>query len=79
MKRLGLRTEPYSTYVYRTPHVGQVILAQQLNVACPSGTKRLVTIAGAGHNDLLARGYAPYCAEVRAHFASVLRLAGTQR
>jgi len=38
--------------------------AEELYDVCPSQAKRLVTIPGAGHNDLLLRGYQTYLSEL---------------
>lgn len=39
--------------------------ADELLSACKSEQKKLVKIRGAGHNDLLFRGFATYCKEIR--------------
>jgi len=47
--------------------------ARELYEACPSRSRELIEIEGAGHNDLLMRGFDRYFAAVRAH---VERIAG---
>jgi len=39
--------------------------------ACPNADKRLIQVDGAGHNDLLLRGFDTYLSELREHVAKV--------
>jgi alpha-beta hydrolase superfamily lysophospholipase len=45
--------------------------AEELLIACKSEQKKLVKIRGAGHNDLLFRGFSIYCAELRGFIAQL--------
>jgi len=45
--------------------------AEELLMACKAEQKKLVKIRGAGHNDLLFRGFATYCAEIREYIVRI--------
>ena len=47
--------------------------AEALHKACPSQKKKLIKIEGAGHNDLLIRGFNIYFAEIKALIESIAR------
>lgn len=52
-------------------HIIPISDSEALYNACGSKTKRLVKINGAGHNDLLLRGFAQYCTEIRDHIVRI--------
>ncbi len=45
--------------------------AEELLMACKAEQKKLVKISGAGHNDLLFRGFATYCAEIKEYIIHI--------
>lgn len=48
-------------------HIIPLVDSKALYASCRSVTKRLVEISGAGHNDLLLKGYDIYFSSIRAH------------
>jgi pimeloyl-ACP methyl ester carboxylesterase len=51
----------------------QIEEAVALQEACPSQTKRLVKISGAGHNDLLSVGFRQYCESLKKHIQLITK------